>query len=197
MVAPEFKGNFSREVELKAHAVAAAKLDNPDDAPEDDSPARDETLAGTISRVHTTEAGRELAEENLGFPLAIGSNMQRPASLEVAIDNGDDRPLPVTAVKLEMRRREMCFDAAVGSPLMMYYGDASLDPPVYDYAKLFRPVASPQAATLEPETANAEYHPRTESKPFTERHPELLWIGILLTVGILAVTAIRSAKKLR
>jgi hypothetical protein len=52
-------------------------------------------------------------------------------------------------------------------------------------------------ATLGEEELNAEYEPRVESRPLTERHPELLWIGLLVVVGTLAVTAIRSAKKLR
>jgi len=200
VVAPSFKGNFSRDVEIKAHALVGSKQDEAQDGssdpPEDDSPPRDETLAGAISRVHATEAGRELASENLSLPAAIGSNMQRPASLEVAIDNGDDQPLPITAVKLEMRQRKICFDASAGSPLVLYYGDPELDAPVYDYAKLFHPVATPLVALLGEETLNAGYQARSDSKPFTERHPELLWIGLLIVVGILAVTAIRSAKKL-
>jgi hypothetical protein len=195
-VAPGFKGNFSREVEIKAHAVAGARQDDSEDALEDEGPPRDETLSGTISRVHTAEAGRELSEESLSVPAAIGSNMQRPATIEVAIDNGDDQPLPITAVRLEMRQRKICFDAAGGSPLVLYYGDAALEVPVYDYAKLFHPVAMPLTATLGEEELNAEYEPRVESRPLTERHPELLWIGLLVVVGILAVTAIRSAKKL-
>jgi hypothetical protein len=206
VVAKEFKGNFSREVEIKAHAVpgehavAGSKRNEADDsdvAPEEEGPPHDETLAGTISRVHETEGGRELAEENLSLAAVIGSNMQRPAVLEVAIDNGDDQPLPITSVKLEMRQRKICFDATGGEPLVLYYGDAALEAPVYDYAKLFHPVATPLAASLGEETLNASYRPRSEAKPFTERHPELLWIGLLIVVGILAVTAIRSAKKIR
>ena len=197
VVAPGFKGNFSRGVEIKAHAVAGAKPDDPDDAPEDDSPPGDETLAGVISRVHATEAGHELAEENLSVPAAIGSNMQRPASIEVAIDNGDDQPLPITGVRLEMLQRKICLDTAqAGSPLTLYYGDSALDAPVYDYAKLFQPEAVPLLASLGEESLNKSFKQRSDTKPFTERHPELLWIGLLIVIGILAVTAIRSAKKL-
>jgi hypothetical protein len=201
-VAPGFKGNFSREVEIKANASRSSqeKAGDPDSAAGseiDESAPRQETLAGTISRVHATEAGRELTEEQLSVPAAIGSNMQRPAEIEVAIGNGDDQPLPIAAVRLEMRQRRLCFDAgSAGAPLTLDYGDAGLDAPVYDYAKLFQPAASPLAATLGPEALNAEYEARAESRPFTERHPELLWIGLLGVVCILAVTAIKSAKKL-
>lgn len=203
VVEPSFKGNFSREVTITARASSERKTEASGERladVEDDgqSGSRDETLAGTISRVHKNESGRELSQESLSITSAIGSNMQRPAAIEVAIDNGDDAPLPIAAVRLEMRQRRICFDtaAATVAPLMLYYGDAELEAPVYDYAKLFQPVAKPMAAELGSESLNAGFEPRLDKRPFTERHPELLWIGLLGVVCILAVTAFRSAKKL-
>lgn len=193
-VAPGYKGNFSREIQVKAHADAAGKGEAEDT---DEVESRDETLAGTISRVHTTEAGREISQESLGILTAIGSNMQRSAAVEVAINNGDDAALPIAAVRLEMRQRKICFDAAAaGLSPVLYYGDAALDAPIYDYAKLFRPTANPAMAKLESERPNPDYEAQDDARPFTERHPELLWIGLLGVVCILAVTAFRSAKRL-
>jgi len=194
-LAPGYKGNFSRTVEIDAEA-------SPESAPSADSTADTETqpmqtekTSATILRVHTTEANREIAHEELSVPLSIGSNMQRPAKLEVAIDNGDDAPLPLSAIRLEMRQRRICF-APPTSPLMLYYGDSALQSPVYDFAKLFQPDAAPLAAQLAPEQPNPSFHPRPETRPFTERHPELLWIVLLGVIAILAVVALRSARSL-
>lgn len=196
---PGFKGNFSRAVRITARVVPGINSSQTEDDSrgEDRSPPADEVEAGSILRVHATEDGHDLAQEGLAVPAAIGSNMQRPARLEVAIENGDDPPLPVSSVRLEMRQRRICFDPEAGtSALTLYYGDPALNAPTYDYSKLFRPAAMPLAATLAPEALNPNFEARSEDRSFTERHPELLWIVLLAVVCILALTAIRAAKRL-
>ena len=37
----------------------------------------------------------------------LGANLQQPAKVDVAIENGDDQPLPIAAVRLEMRQRKL------------------------------------------------------------------------------------------
>jgi hypothetical protein len=198
-LAPGYKGSFSRSVRVEARVTPGQKSDPAvDSTPEDDTPPSIETSTGTILSVHKLEAGREIAQEDLAIPTAIGANMQHFAELQVAIENGDDAPLPIAAVQLQMRQRRICFDAATATnpPLQLFYGDSTLEAPVYDYAKLFHPSATPLLATLTPEAGNPTYTPRTDTRPFTERHPELLWIVLLAVVCILALTAFRSAKKL-
>ncbi len=194
-LAPTYKGSFSRSVRIDARVAPGQR---PETSSEDDSPPATETANGTILSVHKLEAGREIAYESLSVATAIGANMQHLATLEVAIDNGDDPPLPIASVQLQMRQRRICFDAASATnlPLNLFYGDPALEAPVYDYAKLFQPTATPLIATLASESANPTYTPRTDIRPFTERHPELLWIVLLAVVCILALTAFRSAKKL-
>ncbi len=198
-LAPGYKGSFSRAVRLEARVIPGKNPDpTVDSAPEDDTPPSAETSTGTILSVHKLEAGREIAQEDLAIPTAIGANMQHFAELQVAIDNGDDTPLPIASVQLQMRQRRICFDATVATnqPLQLFYGDSTLEAPIYDYAKLFKPSATPLLAALAPEESNPTYTPRTDTRPFTERHPELLWIVLLAVVCILALTAFRSAKKL-
>ena len=198
-LAAGYKGSFSRPVRVEAHVLPNQKSDpTVDSTPEDDTPPSTETSTGTILSVHKLEAGREIAQENLTIPTAIGANMQHFAELQVAIENGDDAPLPIAAIQLQMRQRRICFDAASATnpPLQLFYGDSALEAPVYDYAKLFRPSATPIIATLASEESNPTYTPRTDKRPFTERHPELLWIVLLAVICILALTAFRSAKKL-
>jgi len=190
VLTPGVKGNFSREVRVTAEAEKQMK-------PEDDQRAPlPETVTGTILRVHETEAGREIRTEELGFPAILGANLQRGAKVEVAIENGDDQPLPVAAVRLEMRQRKICFDASAAvDGLALFYGDPGLAAPVYDYAKLFRPAEKALAATLGPERLNPAYRPAPAEKlPFTQRHPEVLWVALIAVVCALGMVALRSAK---
>lgn len=183
VLAPDFKANFSRDVHISDH---------PAGTPESAS----ETIDGTILRVHLTEAGREIRQQQLSVRAILGANMQGPANVRVAIDNGDDTPLPVTAVRLEMRQRKLCFDALTAQPLTLFYGDAALAAPQYDYARLFAPAAHTSTAQLGPEQLNPAYRPRPDTRPLTERYPDLLWIALLAVICILAVIALRSSRSL-
>jgi len=183
-LAPGFKANFSRDVSITDHPTATP---NPADA-------LSETLAGTILRVHLTQAGREIRQEQLSLPATLGSNMQSAAAVEVAVNNGDDAPLPITAVRLEMRQRKICFDAPAATPLTLFYGDPALTAPQYDYTRLFTPSSQFRVAQLGPEQFNPVYRDRPDARPLTDRHPHLLWIALLIVICILAVIAIRSSK---
>jgi hypothetical protein len=180
-LAPNYKANFSRDVRIS-------------DRPDGSSNFASETLAGTILRVHLTQAGREIRQEQLSVPAILGSNMQSAATVEVAVENGDDAPLPIAAVRLEMRQRKICFEAPGTQPLILFYGDPALTAPQYDYARLFAPSDAMHAAQLGPEQLNSTYRDRPDARPLTDRHPHLLWIVLLAVVCILAIVAIRSSK---
>ncbi|MGH9597997.1 MAG: DUF3999 family protein [Edaphobacter sp.] len=180
-IAANFKANFSRDVRI---------TDRPDGTPSFAS----ETVAGAVFRVHLTQAGREIRQEQLSVPATIGSNMQSAAMVEVAVDNGDDQPLPISAIRLEMRQRKICFDASTARPIVLFYGDAALAAPQYDYARLFSPSEAVRVAQLGPEEKNSTFRERPDTRPFTERHPHLLWIALLGVICVLAIIAIRSSK---
>jgi hypothetical protein len=179
-LAPTYKANFSRDVRITDRPASIGSMN--------------ESLAGTIFRVHLSQAGREIRQEQLSVPAILGSNMQSSATVEVAVDNGDDTPLPIRAIRLEMRQRKICFNASSAQPLTLFYGDSALSAPQYDYARLFVPSELPSAAQLGPEQINPNYRNRPDARPFTERHPHLLWIVLLGVVCILAIVAIRSSK---
>jgi hypothetical protein len=183
-ISPAFKSNFSRDISITDHPTATP---NPADA-------LSETLAGTILRVHLTQAGREIRQEQLSVPATLGSNMQSAATVEVAVNNGDDAALPITAIRLEMRQRKICFDAPTAQPLTLFYGDAALTAPQYDYTRLFYPSVEFHAAKLGSERFNPAYRDRPDARPLTDRHPHLLWIALLIVICILAIVAIRSSK---
>ena len=154
-------------------------------------------VTGNILRVHANEAGREIRSEQLGVPAILGANLQRAAKVEVAIENGDDQPLPIAAVRLEMRQRKICFEAPVAgeSGLGSVLRRSRLAAPEYDYARLFVASREALAAELGPEQLNPNYHaPAAPLRPFTERHPELLWIALIAAICALGVVALRSAR---
>jgi Protein of unknown function (DUF3999) len=180
-LSPTYKGNFSRDVHITDHPDSTA------------NPAS-ETLAGTIYRVHLTQTSHEIRQEQLSVPATLGSNMQSAATVQVAVENGDDTPLPIKAIRLEMRQRKICFDAADNEPLTLYYGDPALTAPQYDYARLFSSSGTIHTAQLGPEQSNPAYRARPDARPLTDRHPHLLWIVLLIVICILAIVAIRSSK---
>jgi len=81
-----------------------------------------------------------------------------------------------------------------GASYLLRYGDAALRAPLYDYARLYQPQTKVIAAQLGPELPNADYHPRPDERPFTERHPELMWVALILVVAVLGGTALHSVK---
>jgi len=203
MLAPGFKGNFSRDVRVTATteppAKGAAREDSSSqpDMTDDMRAPLPEVVTGSILRVHTTEAGREIHTEQLTLPAILGANLQRAAKVEVAIENGDDQPLPIAAVRLQMRQRRLCFDAVAASagPLSLYYGDPALAAPVYDYERLFTAAEKPLDVTLGPQLPNPLFTPRpTAPLPFTERHPQVLWIALVAAIAALGLVALRSSK---
>jgi hypothetical protein len=180
VLAPSYNGNFSRDIYISAHSGESAA----------------ETASGTILRVHLNAEGREIRDQQLSVPAVLGANLQESAQVEVAVDNGDDAPLPITAVLLEMRQRKLCFDVSdVHSP-ELFYGDPTLPAPQYDSARLFSPSARIVSAQLGPEQENAAYRTRPDTRTMTERHPDLIWIVLLIVVCVLAVIALRSSKTL-
>jgi hypothetical protein len=189
-----YKANFSRDVRIFDHPLKTPDTQISQDI-SDILPPASENLAGTVFRVHLTESGREIHQQQLTVPATLGSNMQSAATAEVAIDNGNDPPLPITAIRLEMRQRKLCFDApAAAQPLTLFYGDPSLTAPQYDYARLFSPSSEIHTAQLSPERLNPIYRDRPDQRPLTERRPHLLWIVLLAVICILATVAIRSSK---
>ena len=186
VLAPNYTGNFSRDVFISAKPTGESS--NPQVAPE--------SATGTIMRVHLNEAGREIRQQQLSIPAILGANLQQNATLEVAVNNGNDAPLPITAVLLEMREHEICFDASTASRPELFYGDPALPTPQYDFARLFSPSARLVQAQLGPEQPNPGYHPRPDTRSITERHPDFIWIVLLIVISILAIIAMRSTKSL-
>jgi len=181
--------NFSCDVSVTIRRESRPSRD--DAAPE--FPA---TSTGNLLRLHRVEGGHRIDEERLSVD-SPAATLDTPAHWTVTVENGDDPPLQFAAVRLEMLERDLCFDAAPGSAYTLYYGDPALLVPQYDYARLFAAQASAPVATTGPEQSNPQFEPRPDQRPFTERHPALLWIALAAVILLLGGIALRSAKTLK
>jgi len=146
--------------------------------------------SGEIDRVHMVRAGQKIDSDQHDVSCsAVGHK-----TIKVIIDNGDDPPLKLRSSRLQQLEHRLYFEAPASAPLTLYYGDEKLEPPVYDYAKLFLLAKDAAPAQLGGETANAAYTGRPDERPWTERHPAVLWLAIVAAVLILGAIALRSMK---
>jgi hypothetical protein len=165
------QGNFQREMEMQS----AKGLTN---------------RAGEISRIHMQRNGGKIDVDQTWLALSATSDGQ----LHAIIHNGDDAPLRITRARLQQHERRIYFDCDAGVSLELYYGDQKLDAPVYDYAKLFQSDVNAKQVQISAEEANSSYTGRPDERPWSERHPAVLWGAILAAVAILGGIAVRSIK---
>jgi hypothetical protein len=152
------------------------------------------TASGNILRIHTSQNGHRLDEERLSIDTSP-ANFDATQKWTVTIDNGDDKPLSFESVRLGMLQRRICFESSGNAQYLLYYGDPALSAPQYDYATLFSAQANAMEVTPGPEQRNSQYQPRPDERPFSEKHPALLWTALVLVVVLLGSIAIRSAKR--
>lgn len=189
MLPPAYTGDFSGFVSIKARAIGRSGTQGGTDQ-------ADEETTGTILNVHRSAAGHKLSADSLNIPVAIGSNMQQPGSVQVSIADGTG-PVPPLSVQLQMRQRRICFDTVGGAgPLTLFYGNPSLDAPAYDTAAL-GVSNTPQIAQLGPETLNPGFTAAATSRRSMIERPVLRWIAILGCIALFALLAIRTAHRRR
>jgi hypothetical protein len=141
---------------------------------------------GEISRVRINRAGTLVTSEDLAVSL-FGAFTNR---LTLTVDNGDNPPLALTSVQPQSVERRAYFDPQGKTALKLYYGDEKLSAPIYDYARFFHLDESAIPSQLRPGAHNDAYTGRPDARPWSERHPAVLWVAMLLAVAVLAVMAI-------
>jgi uncharacterized protein DUF3999 len=165
------QGNFQREIEIQSEKGST-------------------TGVGEISRIHMQRNGGKIDVDQTWLSLSA----TRQGQLRAVIHNGDDAPLRITRARIQQYERRIYFDCDAGVVLGLYYGDQKLDAPVYDYAKLFQSDASAGQIQMGAEEANAGYTGRPDDRPWSDRHPAVLWAAIFAAVAILGGIAVRSIK---
>ncbi len=177
---------FSRDLIISAFPVLDSRVDS-----EVQPPAQVHSF-GNLLRVHSIQNGHRIDEERLGFD-APWVDFSKPTRWSVEIENGDDYPLRLESVRLQMQERSLCFDAEPNARYTLYYGDPALAAPRYDYATLFTPQANASQIAAGPEQPNPIYKPRPDARPYTERHSAFLWGALTVAIATLGAIALRSA----
>ena len=178
--------SFSRDVRISVSPVSQQPSSDAVEPPR-------QVAYGSFLRVHRLQDGHRLDEERLDM-LAPETELDAAAKWTVTIENQDDAPIQISSVRLEMLERSLCFEASDAAGYTLYYGDSALAAPRYDYASLFALQSNAAKASAGPEKPNPDYQDRPDSRPFTERHPVLLWAALAIVILLLGAVALRSAK---
>ena len=177
---PGVPPNFARSVTLSARS--------------DDDPFNEPEVlqAGVIEDIHMPSGDPRLnpidVEEN-SLPATLGATLASSATVEVAVANGKEGPLPLASVTLAMRERRLCFSVTPDAVYTLRYGDAALPAPFYAAPP---PLAGPAVtAWLGPEERNPQWTARRDRRSFLARHPEFGWLLLLACVGMMGGTALQ------
>nr|MDP9147777.1 hypothetical protein [Acidobacteriota bacterium] len=146
--------------------------------------------SGEITQIHALRDGKRIDCEQTSLP----AHLTGPGNYRIVILNGDDAPLKLSGAQLQQYERRIYFDSDANVQVRLYYGDDQLEFPAYDYAKFFQKDSSATQLQFEPEVLNAAFSARPDSRPWSERHPSLLWVTIIAAVLILGAIAFRSLK---
>lgn len=121
----------------------------------------------------------------------------RARVLRLRVRNRDDEPLTVRSAAVLAPVERVVFEALPGRSYRLVYGDTRLGAPAYDLARTagdlaaFAAAAAP-AALDEPRVVEAGE--AGAAKPWTERHPALLWgglVAVILALGAVTWQALR------
>jgi hypothetical protein len=143
--------------------------------------------SGTIYRY--SEDGKTRESLQLDVPETHGGAYWR-----VEIVNGDDQPLSNVHIALFGSPRTLNFIEEPDRTYRVLYGNQKAQAPQYDL-KYYLGVSGDKLAynefTIGPEEITANY---ADPRPFTERHPTLLWLALGIAVLLLGYTALRTLR---
>ena len=144
--------------------------------------------SGVVYRYRQNDKVRESL--NIDFPEFSGNRLIRAEMI-----NGNDRSLANVKLTLASVPRSLSFKLVARQKYRLLYGNEKARSPQYDLGHYFDPgPAKPvyRFLSLGPEEETANYR---DPRPFTERHPELLWSALgaaILLIGLTAIKALRS-----
>jgi hypothetical protein len=132
--------------------------------------------------------------------LAISYPERHDRYLRLRIFNGDNRPAPVLRVYVETLKRVFKFLPPSAGDVWLYYGNPEARPPVYDLAAILsRQAPAQETSPIVGEwMINPDYRtPPGQEKPWSERHPALLYGVLGLAVVGMGLVTVRFLLKVR
>jgi uncharacterized protein DUF3999 len=129
-------------------------------------------------------------EESLGVQCY---EIWEPRYWRVEILNANDAPLSAVRLSLTMPLRFVLFHPVPNRSYRLIYGNARATAPQYDLARTLHLQANEVMAHqgLGAEEATSNY---ADPRPFTERHPNLLWLALGLAIILLGYAALRAMR---
>ena len=117
-------------------------------------------------------------------PLELALPVQPSRELLLIVDEGDNRPLPITAVRLLLPGWQLRFRRPPG-PLRLFYGKDDLAEPRYDIAEL-----APSTMTGEAREVAAGQESAADA-PAAVLSPRAFWAGLAVAVVLLLGVLVR------
>lgn len=118
--------------------------------------------------------------------------------LRVRIFNGDDRPLDLTGIVFHRFVRRALFEFEPGRSYRLFYANAEAQAPSYDLTAFQNPLRGKvlTPARLGPQQDNPDFVPAQERKAWSERHPQVLWVVLIVVVIGLGLLVFRGVKSM-
>lgn len=118
--------------------------------------------------------------------------------VRIAIENGDDPPLEGLRVRALARPRTILLAEGFRPPYRLFYGNALLGPPDYDFEAL--PAAELDLARARPgrlgaEAANPDFEAPADTRSFAARHPVVVQAALALAAIAVAVGGFRALRR--
>ena len=111
----------------------------------------------------------------------------------IEIVNTNDQPLASTHIELRGLLRQLAFPVEPGHSYRLLYGNQKAAQTQYDFGRVFG--RSGKKAIVEAQLGAEELTGNyADPRPFTERHPNLLWIALGLAIVLLGYAALRALR---
>ena len=113
--------------------------------------------------------------------------------LRVAVFNRNDSPLEGLTVAIYGTPRHVVFNQQPGRSYRLLYGNTAAQRPEYELARLVnaKQMEAALGGGLGAEATNSDW---SDPRPWTEKHPWVLWVALGLAVVVLGVLALRSLR---
>jgi Protein of unknown function (DUF3999) len=119
----------------------------------------------------------------------------RERALRLRVRNRDDRPLGIGSITVLVPLERVLFEALSGHAYRLRYGGSPVGAPEFDLEHTTGGAASFGASAFEARLGEPLPLPEgADERPWTERHPRLLWLGLLVVVAGLALVTLRALR---
>lgn len=127
--------------------------------------------------------------------LTVGFQPVRSSLWRVEVENESDPPLANLRIRLSMTPQRIVFRQLRGRQYRLLYGESVVPKPEYELAQTVPGSAlraAPLLAAAEAQQINQDW---VDPRPWTEKHPTVLWVATILAALLLALAAFRAVRQ--